>query len=260
MNLSVVVITRNEEACIEECLKSVRWAREIVVVDAMSTDRTCEIARKYTPKVFSKPWEGYAPARRYAMSLARSEWVLSVDADEIVTPELRGEIETTLAGESGDGYLIPRKAFFLGRWISHCGWYPGYVLRLFRKEKAAVTPRMVHEGIRVQGRVGRLKNHILHYTYPTVGSYITRFSTYTSLSAQELYAEGKRFHLVDIVGRPGFQFIKMFFLKRGFLDGFPGFALCVLSGFHVFVKYLKLWEIEHRGHDRNNEGQRRNIR
>ena len=260
MNLSVVVITRNEEAGIEECLKSVSWAQEIVVVDAMSTDRTCDIARRYTRKVFSKPWDGYAPARRYAISLAQSEWVLSLDADEIVTPDLRAEIEATLARQPGDGYLIPRKAFFLGRWISHCGWYPGYVLRLFRKEKAMVTPRMVHEGIRVQGRVGRLKNHILHYTYPTVESYLGRFSTYTSLSAQELYAEGKRAHLVDIVGRPGFQFIKMYFLKKGFLDGLPGFALCVLSGLHVFVKYLKLWEIEHKGLDQNNEDQRRNIR
>ena len=132
MHISAIIITYNEEANIEECLKSVSWADEIVVVDAMSSDRTCDIARSFTDRILRKPWEGYAAARRYAIASAQSEWILSIDADERVTPELRAEIETQLAGPRSDGYLIPRKAYFLGRWIKHCGWYPANVLRLFK--------------------------------------------------------------------------------------------------------------------------------
>ena len=176
MRISAIIITHNEEANIEECLTSVAWADEIVVVDAMSTDRTFEIASGFTDRVLCEPWEGYATARRHAIAAAESEWILSIDADERVTPELRAEIEACLTAPESDGYMIPRKAFFLGRWIKHCGWYPGYVIRLFRKDRARVTEKLVHEGIRVDGKVGTLENHILHYTYRTVEAYFDRFN------------------------------------------------------------------------------------
>ncbi len=254
MRLSAIVITHNEEADIEACLRNLEWADETVVVDAISTDRTCEIARRFTPNVFQKAWEGYAAAREYALSRATGDWVLSIDADERVTPELRAEIEQTLRAPRFDGYLIPRKAYFLGKWIRHCGWYPGRVMRLVRRERAHVTDRMVHEGLRVEGTVGTLENHILHYTYPTVRSYFARFDRYTSLAADELHLDGKRPTLADILLRPPFQFIKMYVLKLGVLDGLQGLILCAFSSFYVLVKYVKLWEIERRKDNLSDDG------
>jgi len=243
MSLSALVITYDEEANLEQCLESIAWVDEIVVVDAMSSDRTCELAARFTPNVFRRPWEGYAEARRYAISKCHSDWILSIDADERVTPELKTDIEQALKAPEHDGYLVPRKAFFLGRWMKHCGWYPGYVLRLFRKDKARVTERKVHEGMRVDGTVGTLGHPLLHFTYPTVEAYFRRFGRYTSLAAQELHQAGRRPNLADIVLRPFFQFAKMYFAKLGLLDGIEGFVLCVFSGFYVFVKYVKLWQI-----------------
>lgn len=246
MRLSAVVITYNEEANIGECLAGLDWVDEIVVVDAMSGDATCEIAARFTSNIFRRPWDGYVAAREYALSRAKSEWVLSIDADERVTPELRAEIENELNSPGFDGYMIPRKAYFLGRWIKHCGWYPGHVMRLLKRDRARVTDRMVHEGLRVDGTVGTLENAILHYTYRSARSYFARFDRYTSLAAEDLHRDGKRASLADIVLRPPFQFMKMYVLKLGMLDGLHGLILCAFSSFYVFVKYVKLWETEHR--------------
>lgn len=244
MDISAVIITLNEEANIEDCLASVSWAREIVVVDARSTDRTREIALRFTPEVHERDWEGYSEAKGFAMSKASSEWVLSLDADERVTPELRKEIESLPAGPGVDGYLVPIKPLFLGRWIEHSGWYPGYKLRLARKARAAMTKKKLHEGIRVEGKVGKLSNPLLHYAYPTVRSYFDKFSRYTDLAARELHQGGKRAGVFDIVARPLFSFAKMYLLKLGFLDGIEGFVLCAFSSFYVLVKYVKLRELE----------------
>jgi glycosyltransferase involved in cell wall biosynthesis len=244
MDISAVIITLNEEANIEDCLESVSWTREIVVVDAMSTDRTREIARKFTPGVHEKAWEGYSEAKGFAISRASSEWVLSLDADERVTPELRKEIESLPAEPGVDGYMVPIRPLFLGRWIKHSGWYPGYKLRLFRRDKAAMTRKKLHEGIRVEGAVGKMCNPLLHFAYPTVRSYFEKFARYTDLAARELHEEGKRATAFDIAVRPAFSFLKMFIVKMGFLDGIEGFALCVFSSLYVLVKYVKLRELE----------------
>lgn len=246
MRISAAVITLNEEANVAECLESVGWADEIVVLDAMSTDRTREIAARHGAKVFTHTWEGYADARRLAISKCSFDWVLFMDADERVTPQLKTEIQSALERPGHDGFLLPRKAFFLGRWIKHCGWYPGYVLRVFRKDKARITDRKVHEGVRVAGSVGRLKSPLLHHTYPTVESYFARFDAYTTLAAEELRQSGKRTNAADLVFRPAFQFVKMYLVKLGALDGIEGFALCVFSSLYVFVKYLKLWRMARR--------------
>jgi glycosyltransferase involved in cell wall biosynthesis len=240
MGLSAAIITYNEEANIADCLESVAWADEIVVVDAMSTDRTREIASRYTPKVFTRQWDGYTAAREYALSRCTSEWVLAVDADERVTPELRAEIAGAVGAPGFDGYLIPRKAFFLGRWIKHCGWYPGRVLRLFKRDRVWVTDRKVHEGMRVKGTVGTLKEPMLHYTYLSVRDYFARFDSYTTLAARELRERGRKAGILDLTVRPLFQFIKMYLARLGILDGFEGLVLCVFSGLYVFVKYVKL--------------------
>jgi len=247
MNISAVVITHNEEANIEECLASVSWAEDIVVVDAESADRTREVARRFTERVYEKPWEGYSQAKIYAISMAESQWVLSLDADERVTPELRDEIQSLEAEAGVDGYLLPIKPLFLGRWIEHSGWYPGYKLRLFRKDRAYMTARKIHEGIRVEGSVGKLANPLLHYAYPTVKSYFSKFTRYTDLAAQELYQRGERASVGDIVLRPCYAFIKWYFLKRGFLDGLEGLVLCLFSSYYVLVKYVRLREMERHG-------------
>jgi glycosyltransferase involved in cell wall biosynthesis len=259
MPLSAVVITYNEETNIEACLKSISWVDEIVVVDAMSTDRTRELAGRFATRVLDKPWEGYVEARDYAISEAKHDWVISIDADERIPEELRAEIEAELVKPEYDGYLIPRKAFFLGRWIKHCGWYPGYVLRLFRKANARVTQRKVHEGIRVDGRVGTLRHAILHYTYPSIRTYFGRFESYTSLAADELYEKGRKASLIDLLLRPFFQFMKMYVVRSGFLDGYQGFLLCAFSAFYVFVKYSKLRELHEKGGG-SDASKRRNIR
>ena len=243
MDISAVIITFNEEANIEDCLKSVSWAKETVVVDAESEDRTREIALRFTQHVHEKKWEGYREAKAFAISLAGSEWVLSIDADERVTPGLRKEIESLPASPEVDGYMIPVKPLFLGRWINHCGWYPGYKLRLFRKERAKVTPRKLHEGIRVPGDVEKIENPLLHYAYPTISSYFEKFRKYSDLAARELDEKGKRASLFDLTARPVFTFLKMYVFKLGFLDGVEGLILCVFSSFYVFAKYAKLREL-----------------
>ena len=247
MQISAFVITSNEESNIAACLEALAWVDEIVVVDAMSTDRTREIASQHTNQVFSRPWEGYARAREYALSRCTFDWVLAIDADERVTPELRAEIERVLGRPTRDGFLIPRKAFFLGRWIKHCGWYPGYVLRLFRKDLAWVTDRKVHEGMRVKGTVGTLASPLVHYTYPTIGSYFARFDRYTTLAAEELRDRRVHVRATDFIFRPLFMFVKMYFFKLGILDGLEGLMLCTFSSFYVFVKYSKLREMSRAG-------------
>ncbi len=241
--VSVLVITLNEEKNIRECLQSVSWADEIVLVDAQSQDRTVEIAGEFTDRVFVRPWAGFAATRQYALSQCRQEWVLWLDADERATPELAREIREVIRDTAHAGFEIPRLAWFLGRWIRHGGWYPGYVLRLFRRQGAEFTDRMVHEGVVVKGSTGKLKNHLLHYTDPNIEHYFQKFNLYTGLAARELHEKGVPFRLRDLIFRPLFMFIKMYLLRRGFLDGLQGFLLACFSSAYVFAKYAKLWEL-----------------
>jgi len=243
--VSVIVITRNEEHNIRECLESIKWADEIVVVDSKSEDKTVEIAKKFTEKVFIKDWEGYGQARNFALLQCRNDWVLWLDADERVTPELKREIEKALqsAGNEIAGFSMPRRACFLGTWIKHCGWYPARVVRLFRKEKAKFSEDKVHEKIIIDGKILRLKSDILHYTDPNLEHYLKKLNTYTSLSAEEYIAQQKDFSIFKLVFNPLWIFVRMYIIKLGFLDGVAGFVLCVLSAYHVFIKYAKLWEL-----------------
>lgn len=239
--LSVTIITLNEEREIGACLESVAWADEIVVVDSGSTDRTVEIAGKFTEKVFQHPWEGYARQKNWAVAQASHDWILSVDADERVPPALRGEIEAAVGSPSpAAGYLIPRKNFFLGRWIRHGGWYPDYVLRLFRRKRGHFAERRVHEAVAVDGPVGRFKNPLEHYTYRSLEAYFDRMDRYSTLAAQELFERGKRASGFDRTLRPWATFLKMYFLRRGFLDGRDGFLLARLYSMYTFSKYAKL--------------------
>jgi glycosyltransferase involved in cell wall biosynthesis len=247
--LSVIVITKNEEANIRDCLQSVRWADELVVLDSGSTDRTASIARELSARVYEAEWEGFGRTKSRALSKATQEWVLSLDADERVPEELASEIQNILRNEqaSVSGYSVPRKSYFLGRWIRHCGWYPGRVVRLFKRGAGEFTDSAVHEALTINGNVGELKHDLIHHTDPNLFHYFEKFNRYTSLSAEELFAEGNRASVVHMIVRPWWTFIRMYLLKRGFLDGIQGFILCMLSAAYVFTKYAKLWELRNTG-------------
>ena len=245
--LSVIVITLNEERNVGDCLRSVAWADDIVVVDANSGDRTVEIAREFTERIFVRTWEGYAAAKTFAVEQTMHDWVLWLDADERVPDELRDEIRALLETHPVPcrAYEVARRAFFLGKWIRHCGWYPGYVVRLFDKQSVKFSASRVHEKIVYGGATGRLKNDLLHYTDDSLFHYFAKFNRYTSLAAIELSEKGRRASLYDMLVHPPFLFVKMYFLRRGFLDGKHGFVLSLLSAAYVFTKYAKLWEAQH---------------
>jgi len=242
--VSAVVITHNEEKNIRRCLESLSWADEIVVVDSFSQDRTKEIASSFTDKIFDIEWQGFGKQKELARQKASYDWVLSIDADEAVSEKLREEIKSVInKNDSSDGYYIPRFSNFLGRWIEHGGWYPDYVLRLFKKDKARFDESLVHEKLILEGKTGFLMNEILHYTDPDISHYLSKMDKYTTLSAQKLLAEGKSTTVFDLLFRPAAIFFKMYLLKSGFLDGWQGFLLASFSSFHVFVKYAKLWHL-----------------
>lgn len=239
--LSVAIITYNEEDNIRDALESVKWADEIVVVDSFSNDRTVEICREYTDKVFSIEWSGFANQKNKAISLTTMPWVLLLDADERVTEGLRDEIISVINGNSMIiGYYIARKNFFSKRWIRHGGWWPDYTLRLFRRDKGRIEDREVHEAVKVDEKVGYLKNPLEHYTYKDVNDFLKRMELYSSLSAKELYKNKKSASILDIILRPPATFLRMFILQLGILDGVYGIILAYLYSIYTYKKYSKL--------------------
>jgi glycosyltransferase involved in cell wall biosynthesis len=246
IKISVIIITGNEEKNIEDCLRSVEWAEDIVVVDCYSKDRTVEIARKYTNRVYLKEWVGYAKQKAYSLSLARNKWTLSLDADERVTNELKKEIiELLRSNPELDGYYIPRRNYFLGRWIKGCGWYPGYQMRFFKKELTRLTDRKVHEGFEVDGKIGHLKNDIIHFTHPNIEHIIKKINEYSSLQAEEK-ADRKKAHLYNILINPSIAFLQHFFLRKGFKDGAYGFLVSLIHALTNMLTYIKIWEIQNK--------------
>jgi glycosyltransferase involved in cell wall biosynthesis len=244
--LSVTVITRDEEAQIGDCLESVRWAEEIVVVDTGSTDRTLEICRKYTPSVYIHPWEGYAAAKNTALARATGDWVLSLDADERVTVELQQEIATLRQqpmASLADGYAIPRRNYLWGRWLRYGGLYPDYQIRLFKRARGCFKVRRVHESVQIDGRVNRLQEPLEHYSYQRLGDVIQRLDRYTELAALDLREHGRPFRLTALVMRPLGRFFGNYVLKRGFRDGIPGLIMAVSYAYSVFTREAKLWEM-----------------
>lgn len=246
MGISAVVIARDEEQRIQACLDSLSFADEtVVVVDSRTVDGTAEAARRFTKKVYVLEWQGYGKTREEAVARAKHEWILWLDADERVPSELAEEILNVLQQEADHvGYQMPRKAFFLGRWIRHGGWYPGYVTRLYKRDSASFTNSHVHEKLSVDGRIGTLKNDIHHYTDDTIQHYYDKWNLYTSLAAADISEHGKQFHLADLLFRPFFMFLKMYLFRLGFLDGMEGFMLAVFSAHYVYAKYAKLWELK----------------
>lgn len=249
--LSVTIICKNEEKNIGDCLRSVSWADEIIVVDSGSTDKTLEIANKYTDKVISREWTGYTSQRNFAINEAKNEWIFPLDADERCTIELKDEILSVInnPNTSENGFRIPRKSFFLNHWLKHSGWYPGYQMRLFRKEKSSVADRLVHEGYEVEGKTGILKGDILHYTVSSISDYMSRVNHYSTLQAQEKSERGK-VNFADLFLRPFAAYLQQYFLKGGILDGIPGL---MAVNFHVMTNmltYMKIWEMQNKGKEK----------
>ena len=244
-DLSVVIITHNEENNIGECLESVRWADEIIVVDSDSVDRTEEICSRFGVDFYREPWKGFARQKNSAIEKATRGWILSLDADERVTPQLREEIITVLGSDYPEnGYFIARKNFFLGRWIRRCGWYPDHTLRLFKKGTGRFGIREVHEAIELDGSAGRLACPMEHHTYTSLGDFMERLDRYSTLAAQELLKEQRRYGVHHILFRPLYTFINMYVIRGGFLEGYYGFILSGLYAFYTFLKYIKLRELQ----------------
>ena len=240
--VSVAIVTKNEARNIKDALESVKDFDDIVVVDAFSSDNTTEICREYTERVYEHEWQGYAAQKQTALDHAKNDWVLILDADERVTPELKQEIMDKVAENALSGFYIPRKNFFLGKWIRNSGWWPDHTLRLFRKDVSGMEPRAVHEKVNVNGRVGHISAPFEHYTYRTISEYIGKMDNYASLSAEELENRGLISAFISMLFSPMVVFLKMYLVRQGFRDGIHGLVLAVLYSFYTFLKYAKVLE------------------
>jgi glycosyltransferase involved in cell wall biosynthesis len=244
MDLSVIVITLNEEANIGECLASVAFAGEIVVVDSGSTDRTVEIAKQAGAKVVSTTdWPGFGAQKNRALDHATKTWVLSIDADERVTSQLQAEIVAAIesAPSKFNAWDMPRRSSFCGKYMAHSGWYPDRVTRLFRRDSARFSDDIVHERVVVDGPVGHLRNDLLHATYRDLEEMLAKLDRYSTASAEAMHERGIRSSFAGAVLRGLWAFIRTYILRLGFLDGRMGFVLAVSIAETTYYKYLKLW-------------------
>jgi len=242
--VTATVITLNEARNIRECLASLTWANEVIVVDSGSTDGTPELARAAGARVIEREWPGYAAQKDFAASQAANDWILSVDADERVTPELAAEIQRTLEQPSGHaGFRIPRITFHLGRWIRHTDWYPDYQLRLYDRRQASWAKRRVHESVTARGAVGKLSHDLQHYAYRDIAHHYETMQNYTRLAAIQMHEEGRRGSFFEILFHPPFAFLRNYVLKAGFLDGTPGLIISAMNAHYVFLKFAKLWAL-----------------
>ena len=243
--LSVVLITLNEAANIDDALSSVAWADEIVVVDSGSTDDTVERARRHAAQVSHRDWTGFGTQKDHATSLASHDWVLSLDADERVSPELAGEIQALLAQDPPRrGYRIPRSTRYLDTWIRTTDWYPDYQLRLYDRRVAAWSSDRVHESVSVNGAVGALTGDIRHVPYRDLADHVATIDRYTTLAAGQLHDEGRRAHLAQLLTHPAAAFIRNYVLHRGCRQGVPGLIVSLMNSYYVFLKYAKLLELD----------------
>ena len=240
--LSSIVITLNEEGNIAECLAGVAFCDEIVVVDSGSTDRTVELAKAAGAKVIiTTDWPGFGAQKNRALAHATGDWVLSIDADERVTPQLQVEILAAIEASRCDAFDMPRKSSFCGQSIEHSGWYPDRVTRLFRRERGRFSDDLVHERVIAQGTVGHLRSDLLHTTYPDLETMLGKLDRYSTASAQAMFNRGERSTVLGAVVRAKWAFIRTYLLRLGFLDGPLGFALAVSVAETTYYKYLKLW-------------------
>ena len=242
--ISACVLTYNEERKIEQCLRSILWCDEIVILDSFSTDSTLSLCRQFTDRVYQREWLGYVGQRNLIREMATHSWILFLDSDEEVSPVLRDEIITEFEKGNGPyvGYEFPRQVFFLGKWIRHGEWYPDVKLRLFKKVHGRTEGQEPHDRVIVNGPVKRLKNPLWHYTYDDIRDYVDTVNRFSSITARQRFLAGARFSWAHVIVRSMLRFLKGYVLRLGFLDGAHGFLVASINSFGVFVKYSKLWE------------------
>ena len=234
--VTATIITKNEAANIEAAIASVRWANEIVVVDSESTDDTVEQARRSGARVEVRAWPGYSAQKNHAASIASHDWILSLDADERVTPELAAEIQALLATEPARrGYRIPRISHYLGRWIRGTDWYPDYQLRLYDRRAGAWNGRRVHESVALNGDPGQLRHDLQHYPYRDISDHLATIDRYTTLAAVQMRAEGRVPSILGVALHPPFAFLRNYILRGGFRNGSAGVIVSALISYYVFL-------------------------
>lgn len=239
--LSVIIVTKNESEHIARCLASVSWADEIIVFDSGSTDDTVEICKKHTPHVYETDWPGFGAQKQRALNKATANWVLSIDADEQITKELRSEIQLAMKNQQDThGFEIPRLSSYCGKQIKHGGWWPDYVLRLFQKKEGEFSNSIVHERVIVNGSIRQLKNPLLHESYTSLEEVLSKTNNYSSLGAKMLFDKGKNSSLIQAILRAVWTFFRTYFIKTSFLDGDQGFMLAISNAEVTYYKYLKL--------------------
>jgi glycosyltransferase involved in cell wall biosynthesis len=238
--ISVIIITKNEADNIRACLESVKWANEIVVVDSGSSDSTVEICREHGAQVHEHDWPGFGIQKNRALSYATHEWVFSIDADERVTSDLQSQLIRAIKEDSEDGYYMPRLSQFCGRFIRHSGWYPDYVLRLFRRTKGRFSDDMVHERVILEGHAGRLTSPLLHYSYLNKADVQRKTYQYARAGAMQMFKIGKSASLADAPLRAGWAFVRTYLLRLGFLDGNAGFKIAMMNARTTYLKYIQL--------------------
>jgi glycosyltransferase involved in cell wall biosynthesis len=245
--LSAIIITRNEAHNLHDCLQSMQGlVDEIIVVDSQSTDATIAIAKQHGAKVAQPAdWPGFGPQKNRALDLTTCDWVFSIDADERVTPELAGEIKSLLETSGAEvAYKLPRLSSYCGKFIHHAGWQPDYVLRLFKRGTARFSDDLVHERVVTQQPVHALENHLLHYSYLNFSQVLSKVDAYSTASAKQAYARGKRSSVAGALGHGAWAFFRTYVIRRGFLDGGHGLALSISNAETSYYKYLKLWQMQ----------------
>jgi glycosyltransferase involved in cell wall biosynthesis len=241
--LTAAVITRNEAANIDAALASVAWADEILVVDSESTDDTVARVRRHTDRVLVRPWPGYSAQKNFAAGEAAHDWILSIDADERVTPELAGEIRALLAGEPPRrGYRIPRISHYLGRWIRGTDWYPDYQLRLYDRRAGSWNGRRVHESVALNAEPGVLTHDLQHFPYRDISDHLATIDRYTTLAAEQMRADGRIPSVLSVALHPPFAFLRNYLLRGGFRAGSAGLTVSALNSYYVFLKLAKARE------------------
>jgi glycosyltransferase involved in cell wall biosynthesis len=245
--VSVTIITLNEAAHIGAAIDSAAWADEIVVVDAGSTDETVAIGRGKGVRVSAREWTGYVDQKNHAAALASHDWIFSLDADERITPALAAEVRALLANEPPRrGYRVPRVTFHLGRWIRTTDFYPDFQTRLYDRRAARWQGKYVHESVAVDGGAGQLANELQHYSYRDLRDHLERINRYTTLAARQMYENGRRAGMLDLLLHPPAAFVRNYVLRRGFADGAAGLTLSLINAYAVLLKFAKLWEIQQR--------------
>ena len=242
--VTATVITFNEAVNLTAALESVAWADEIVVVDSQSTDDTVAIARRFTDRVFVRPWPGYVAQKNFAAAQATHNWIFSIDADERVSPSLANELHALMAtGPEAPAYRVPRIAYHLGRWVRSTDWYPDHQLRLYDRQRARWTGRHVHESVTADGPVVDLRGELLHYPYRDLAHHLQTMDRYTTLAARQMHEDGRRAGWLDLAVHPPAAFLRNYVLRAGFRDGVPGLIISAMNARYVGLKFAKLWEL-----------------